>query len=302
MTGNSSIDLGTSHVPRLRRSVLFVPASNSRAIEKARSLPCDAVVFDLEDAVAPSMKAAARATVADVIQAGGFGSRELVIRINGLGTEWGAEDLAFVRNLSADAVLVPKVRTRQDVLAYDAALKAAPARLQLWTMIETALSVFRLEEIASAAHQSRLSCFVMGTNDLAKELHMQLDQQRTPFTPLLTLAVTAARAHGIALLDGVYNKFDDDAGLEAQCRQGVIYGFDGKTLIHPRQIAICNTVFSPSAADIAWAKQVTTAFAQPENKDKGAVNVAGAMVERLHLAQAEQSLAMQAAIEAKAGS
>jgi citrate lyase subunit beta / citryl-CoA lyase len=283
---------------RPRRSVLYVPASNLRAIDKARTLPCDAVVLDLEDAVAPDIKIAARETALNVLREGGFGSREVVVRVNGLDTQWGADDLAALRQSNADAVLVPKIRTRQDLLAYDHALSGAPAALQLWAMIETALSMFRLEEIAAARHESRLTCFVMGTNDLAKELHMQLDHQRVPFTSLLALTVAAARAHGVALLDGVYNAFDDQAGLEAQCRQGLEYGFDGKTLIHPRQIDICNAVFSPSAASLAWALQVKTAFATAENCNKGVINVGGAMVERLHLAQAEQILALDAAIQA----
>jgi citrate lyase subunit beta/citryl-CoA lyase len=214
------------------------------------------------------------------------------------GGQWVADDLAAMSGTNADAVLVPKIRTRQDLLAYDNALKGAHRALQLWTMIETALSLFHLEDIASAARTSRLTCFVMGTNDLAKELHMQLDHQRTPFTSLLALTVAAARAHGVALLDGVYNAFDDSAGFEAQCRQGVEYGFDGKTLIHPKQIDICNAAFSPSAAAISWAQQVKAEFALPENRDKGAVKVAGSMVERLHLAQAEQLLALDAAIKA----
>jgi citrate lyase subunit beta/citryl-CoA lyase len=278
--------------------VLYVPASNARAVEKARSLACDAVVLDLEDAVAPALKQAARSAAATVIQAGGFGHREVIVRVNGLDTPWGVDDLAAMSSTNADAVLVPKIRTRQDLLAYDNALKGAHRALQLWTMIETALSLFHLENIASAAHTSRLTCFVMGTNDLAKELHMQLDHQRTPFTSLLALTVAAARAHGVALLDGVYNAFDDTAGFEAQCRQGVEYGFDGKTLIHPKQIDICNAAFSPSAAAISWAQQVKAEFALPENRDKGAVKVAGSMVERLHLAQAEQSLALDVAIKA----
>ena len=283
---------------RPRRSVLYVPASNARAIEKARSLACDAVVFDLEDAVAQDMKIAARTTVLTTLREGGFDHRELVVRVNGLDTEWGTADLAAMCQSNADAILVPKIRTREDLLAYDQALKAAPATLQLWAMIETALCVFRLEEIAAAAHQSRLACFVMGTNDLAKELHMQLDHRRTPFAALLTLTVAAARAHGVALLDGVYNAFDDQIGFEAQCRQGLEYGFDGKTLIHPKQIELCNAVFSPSPVTVEWAQKVKTAFENPENAAKGAISIDGAMVERLHLAEAERILALDTAIQA----
>jgi citrate lyase subunit beta/citryl-CoA lyase len=298
MTSLIGSDCSYKTTVRPRRSVLYVPASNSRAIEKARTLPCDAVVLDLEDAVAPALKEAARATAFSVVQAGGFGHRELIVRVNGLDTDWGADDLAAMSGSNADAVLVPKIRTSQDLLVYDAALASAHKSLQLWAMIETALSMFNLEQIASTAHRSRLTCFVMGTNDLAKELRMQLDHQRVAFTPLLSLTVAAARAHGVALLDGVYNVFDDVVGFEAQCQQGVVYGFDGKTLIHPRQIDTCNAVFSPCQADIDWAQQVTAEFALPENQDKGVVKVAGSMVERLHLQQAEQLLAMDAAIKA----
>jgi citrate lyase subunit beta / citryl-CoA lyase len=283
---------------RPRRSVLYVPAVNARAIDKARSLTCDAVVLDLEDAVAPAMKASARASALSVIQAGGFGQRELIVRVNGLDTEWGADDLALFSRSNAHAVLVPKIRTREEVLAYNRALNGAAESLQLWAMIETALSMFRLEDIASAAHESRLSCFVLGTNDLAKELHMQLDHERVPLIPFLSLTVAAARAHGVAVLDGVYNAFDDASGFEAQCRQGLAYGFDGKTLIHPRQIEMCNTVFSPSPDDVRRAQQIQAEFALPENLHKGAVSVSGQMVERLHLVQAEQLLALDALIRA----
>jgi citrate lyase subunit beta/citryl-CoA lyase len=176
--------------------------------------------------------------------------------VNGLDTAWGAADLAALGQSSANAILAPKIRTRQDLLAYDQALKTASSALQLWVMIETALCIFRLEEIAAAAHQSRLTCFVMATNDLAKELHMQLDHRRTPLAALLALTVAAARAHGVALLGGMYNAYDDQGGFEAQCRQGLEYGFDGKTLIHPKQIETCNAVFSPSPAMAAWARKV----------------------------------------------
>jgi citrate lyase subunit beta / citryl-CoA lyase len=282
-----------------RRSVLYVPASNVRAIEKARTLACDAVILDLEDAVAPEMKLAAREAALAAVKNGGFGHRELVVRVNGLDTEWGAADLAALSESKANAVLVPKIRTRHDLLAYDHALNGAPAALRLWAMIETALCVFRLEEIASAVHESRLACFVMGTNDLAKELRMQLDCQRAPLLALLGLTVAAARAHGVQLLDGVYNDFEDETGFKAQCRQGVEYGFEGKTLIHPRQIEICNSAFSPSAISVGWAQRVKAAFDKPENAMKGALSVDGAMVERLHLTQAERILAIDAAIQAK---
>jgi citrate lyase subunit beta/citryl-CoA lyase len=281
---------------RPRRSVLYVPASNARAVEKARSLACDALILDLEDAVAPEMKPAARAAAVAAIDAGGFGRREVIVRVNALDTEWGAADLAAVRGCGADGVLVPKIRNEQDILDYQAKLHGAPAPLRLWAMIETARCVLRLDAIAAASAKSRLSCFVLGTNDLAREMRVQLDHRRVPLCPILSLAVAAARAYDLAILDGVYNAFDDDAGFAAQCGQGVEYGFDGKTLIHPRQVAPCNTAFSPTAESVDWARRVAAAFAEPGNANKGAVNLEGAMVERLHLTQAERILAVDAAV------
>jgi len=279
---------------RPRRSALYVPASNARAIEKARQLPCDVVILDLEDAVAPEAKPAARDAAVAAIRAGGFGPREVVLRVNAIDTEWGVADLVAARDSGADAVLVPKIRSANDVLNYDAALGDAPPALRLWAMIETAIGVFRLEEIAAAAAQTRLECLVVGSNDLAKEMRMTLDAQRAPLAAVLGLTVAAARAHGLAVLDGVYNAFDDDAGFAAQCRQGADGGFDGKTLIHPRQVAPCNAAFSPSAAELERAKRIVDAFARPENAGRGALSVDGAMVERLHLAQAERLLAIDA--------
>jgi citrate lyase subunit beta/citryl-CoA lyase len=267
-------------------------------MDKARKLPCDAVVLDLEDAVAPDMKVAARESVLTTLRDGGFGHREMIVRVNALETEWGAADLAAMSQTTASAVLVPKVRDRADVLAYQEALSQAPAPMQLWSMIETAFCIFKLEEIASCARDTRLACFIMGTNDLAKEMRMQMDHRREPITAMLGLTVAAARAYDLNVLDGVYNAFDDTAGFEAQCKQGFEYGFDGKTLIHPRQIDVCNAVFSPSPATIEWAEKVKAAFALTENANKGAINLHGAMVERLHLKQAERVLALDAAIRA----
>ena len=283
---------------RPRRSVLYVPASNARAIEKSRKVACDAVILDLEDSVAPDAKAAARDTALAALRDGGFGHREVIVRVNALDTEWGSADLNAVSQSTADAVLVPKIRTARDVLEYDSALSGAPASMQLWVMIERALTLFRLEDIAGAVRVSRLTCFVMGTNDLAKELRMQIDARRAPLTAMLGLTVAAARAHRLSVLDGVYNAFDDEIGFEAQCRQGLEYGFDGKTLIHPRQIDICNSVFSPDAATVAWASRVKEAFGKTENARKGVLSLDGVMVERLHLAEAERVLALDASIRA----
>ena len=283
---------------RPRRSALYMPASNAKAIEKARSLPCDTVILDLEDAVAPEAKESARAQAVAAIRQGGFGRREMVIRCNGLHTPWGADDLDAAAQAGPDAILVPKVNDAADIAAYDAAIAAAPAATRLWAMIETCRSVFKLEEIAAASRTSRLSTWVMGVNDLAKEMGARQTAGREPFVAALGLSVAAARVYGLNILDGVYNDLDDDTGFEAMCQQGVDFGFDGKTLIHPRQIEICNRMFSPSTAEIAFARAVVAAFALPQNAGQGALRVDGRMAERLHLAQAEQLLAVADAIAA----
>lgn len=283
---------------RPRRSALYMPASNAKAIDKARTLPCDAVILDLEDAVAPEAKETAREQAVAAVRAGGFGRREVIIRVNGLDTPWGKDDLRAAAEAGPDAVLVPKVNGGQDVHDYHAALHAAPAATRLWAMIETGRSLFRLDEIAAASESTRLSCWVMGTNDLAKEMRARQTPGREPFHAALGLAVAAARAWGLAILDGVYNGLEDDAGLEAVCEQGVDFGFDGKTLIHPRQVEICNRVFSPGADEVAWSRAVIAAFALPENAGKGAIRVEGRMAELLHLAQAERLVAVAEAIAA----
>ncbi len=281
---------------RPRRSALYLPASNPKALAKARTLPADVVILDLEDAVAPENKVEARAMAVAAVAEGGFGRRELVIRANGLGTEWGAEDLAAAAAAGPDAVLVPKVSTPAQVRAYDAALAAAPAHTRLWIMIETCASLPVLHDLAACAADTRLAGFVLGTNDLAKEMRARPGPKRTPFLPILTMTVAAARAHGLVVLDGVCNEFRDIDLFSAEARQGLEFGFDGKTLIHPDQIDPCNAVFSPDAAEIAWAETVEAAFALPENQGKGAIKVDGKMVELLHLDQARRVLAVAAAI------
>ncbi len=281
---------------RPRRSALYLPASNLRALEKARTLPCDVVILDLEDAVAPEAKELARAQAVEAVRAGGFGRRELVVRVNGLETPWGADDLRAVAEAAPDAVLVPKVDDGDDIARYQALIAGAPEHMRLWAMIETARSLFRLDEIAAASAESRLSMFVLGTNDLAKEMGATLTTTRWPFVGALGLAVAAARAYGLGILDGVYNGLEDEAGLIEQCRQGVEFGFDGKTLIHPRQIEPCNAAFSPSAEAIGWADTILAAFELPENAGKGAIRVEGRMVERLHLVAARRTLAIRDAI------
>lgn len=283
---------GRSMTPsdRPRRSALYLPASNARAIEKARGLPADIIILDLEDAVAPDAKEEARAAAIAALQAGGFGNREVAIRANGLDTQWGAADLAAIAGSGADAVLVPKISAPADIAACHAALSAAPEGMQLWAMIETCTAVSQLDAIASMAASTRLSLWIMGVNDLAKEMRAKLTPERTPFLPILSLAVCAARAHGIAIMDGVCNEFRDLSLFSAEAEQGLLFGFDGKTLIHPDQVRPCNAIFSPSEAELAQAQAIIAAFALPENVNKGAIKVEGKMTELLHLEQAKRQV------------
>ncbi|MBB3910206.1 HpcH/HpaI aldolase/citrate lyase family protein [Sphingomonas desiccabilis] len=273
---------------RPRRSALFLPASNARAIEKARTLPCDVVILDLEDAVAPEQKQAAREAAVAAARTGGFGARELVLRVNGLDSPWAADDLAAAGSAPFDAVLVPKVNAAADIDAVQAQLQRAP----IWAMIETCRAIPALGAIAAAAERMRLQAFVIGTNDLAKELRCRLSPDRAELLPLLSLALAAGRGWGLTVLDGVHNAIDDDAGFEAVCRQGAAMGFDGKTLIHPRQIAACNVAFSPTDEQVAQARAIVDAFATPDATGKGAIRLGGAMVERLHLEEAHRILAL----------
>jgi len=280
-------------IERRRRSALYVPASHERALEKARTLPCDVVILDLEDAVAPEAKAQARAQAVAALHAGGFGDKELVVRVNGLDSPWGTDDLdaLLAAPVAPAAILVPKVARRADLAPYEARLAARPA-VRLWAMIETAASIFAAEGIAAAAADGALAAFVVGTNDLAKEAGFRFGAERLPLQGALGLIVLAARAHGLVVLDGVFNALDDHDGLAAQCAQGVAFGFDGKTLIHPGQIEACHAAFTPDAAAVAAARRLIAAFAAPENAGKGALRVDGQMVERLHLVQARRTLAM----------
>lgn len=288
-----------SAIARPRRSALYMPASNPRAVEKARALPCDVVILDLEDAVLPDAKAQARADAVAAVKAGGFGGREVVIRVNALSTPWGAEDLAAAAAAGPDGVLVPKIRSPEDIAAYDAALARAPDRTRLWAMIETPQAILGIDAIAGAP--SRLAMLVMGINDLAKETLARQTAERAPFHAAMSLAVMAARAHGLGALDGVHNEIDDLAALEAVCRQGLDFGFDGKTLIHPSHLAICNAAFSPAADEVAWSRAVIAAFAAPENAGKGALRVEGRLAELLHRDIALRLVAIADAIAAAGG-
>jgi citrate lyase subunit beta/citryl-CoA lyase len=282
---------------RPRRSALYMPASNARALEKARSLPCDVVILDLEDAVAPEMKPQARDAAVAAVRAGGFGRREVVIRVNGLSTPWGADDLAAAAEAGPDAVLVPKISGAADVGTYNAALASAPPATRLWAMIETCTAMFELLPIAAASAQTRLAAFTMGINDLAKEMRARQMPDRTTFLPFMSMAVAAARAYGLVILDGVHNEIDDLALLDATCRQAAAMGFDGRSLIHPTHLDICNRAFAPPAEDVAWADAVVKAFADPANDGRGALRVEGRLAERLHISEAERLLALAAAIE-----
>lgn len=279
---------------RPRRSALYMPAGNPRAIEKARGLACDVVILDLEDSVAPDAKPVAREVALAEMSRGGFSRREVVIRVNGLDTPWGEADLAAVASspVLPDAVLAPKVSTPEHVGAYASRL---PEGVDLWIMVETCASLFALDRLASAG--APLAALVLGSNDLVKEMRCRVDADRTPLQPALSLTVAAGRAHGLVVLDGVWNGISDLAGLERQCRQGVDFGFDGKTLIHPDQIAAANQAFSPDPEEVDWARSVAAAFASAENRDKGVLRVEGRMVERLHLDQALRLLEVVAALE-----
>ncbi len=274
---------------RRRRSALYMPASNARAIAKARMLDCDVVILDLEDAVAPDEKTAARDRVVETVREGGFGKRELVVRVNGLDTPWYADDVATMRAIGIAAVLVPKVSSVADLRAVRTSLgEDGPP---IWAMIETCAAILALPALSATAAETRLTALIAGTNDLAKEMRCRLGADRMPLIPALTSTIMAARAAGIVALDGVCNALDDPTRFAAECHQGVTLGFDGKTLIHPSQIDAANAGFGPSEEELAWARQIVAAFEKPENADKGAIRLDGQMVERLHLAEAEATLA-----------
>ncbi len=288
---------------RPRRSALYMPGSNTRALEKAKSLDVDCLILDLEDAVAPDMKAEARSQIVTAVQGGGYGDREVVIRINGLDTAWGEDDLKAAIDAKPDAILIPKVNSPADLerAAHKLALGNAPQNVRLWAMMETPLAMLNAAAIAACGRdpEVRLSCFVMGTNDLAKETRAKLNPGRTVMMPWLMTCVAAARTGGIDILDGVYNNFSDLDGFAAECAQGVEMGMDGKTLIHPKQIEACHAAFSPSEEEVAWARKINEIFALPENASKGAIQVDGKMVERLHADMGLRVIAIADAIASR---
>ena len=285
---------------RPRRSALYMPASNARALEKAKTLGVDAVIFDLEDSVGPEAKAEARRQACAAVSAGGYGTREVVVRVNALGTPWGAEDFAALASSGADALCVPKVQSAHDVTAIRDALDAggAPSGLSIWAMIETPLGILNANEIGMVASSDKypVSVLLLGTNDIAKETRAAQTRDRMPMLASLSHCILVARAHGLDILDGVYNNFRDSEGLEAECLQGRALGMDGKTLIHPGQIETCNTVFSPPDEEVGEARKIIAAFEHEENRGKGVINLDGQMVELLHREMALRTVAIADAI------
>jgi citrate lyase subunit beta / citryl-CoA lyase len=293
-------------VIRPRRSMLYMPGSNARALEKAKTLPVDGVILDLEDAVAPDAKATAREQVATTVKAGGFGYREVLIRTNAVDTPWFSDDLNAAVAARPDAILVPKISTPDQIELIGQRLfdMHADLHIRLWAMIETPAAIFNIRELAAEAtdSESRLVGFVIGTNDLAKETRARLVPGRAPMLSWLANCVLAAHSYGIDVLDGVYNDLSDMDGFAAECAQGRDMGFDGKTLIHPNQIAPCNAVFSPGADETVQARNIIAAFDRPENAGKGVVQLDGRMVERMHADIARRTVAIAEAIEkAQAG-
>ena len=273
---------------RPARSVLYLPASNARAIEKARSLACDVAILDLEDAVAPEAKVEARAAAVAAVRAGGFGPR-LGVRINALDTEWGSDDLDALADANFDLLVVPKV---EDAEALSGLANRLPQGTALWAMIETPRALFSLNDIAASG--GSLEALMLGTNDLATMLRTGPSPDREPLKPWLAQMVATARAHGLLAIDGVFNRFTDTEGFAAECAQGRLYGFDGKSLIHPSQIEGANAAFAPTEAEIVQARAIVAAFNAPDAAGRGAIQIDGQMVERLHLASAEQILKQHA--------
>jgi len=273
-----------------------MPGSNARALEKGRTLAADALILDLEDAVAPDAKETARKQILDALAEGGYGQREILVRTNGLDSEWGHEDIAAMAKSGADAILLPKVESAETIRQVEEILadSGAPANLAIWCMIETPLGVLHAEEIAWGSQ--RLGGFVMGTSDLAKDLHCLHTPGRLPMVTSLSLCVLAARAHGLAILDGVHLDLADDEGFADSCRQGLEFGFDGKTLIHPKTIDKANEIFAPSAEEIAWSEKIIAAHGDATKAGQGVVVVDGKLIENLHVEEARRIVALAAMI------
>jgi citrate lyase subunit beta/citryl-CoA lyase len=271
-----------------------MPGSNERALEKAKTLPADALIFDLEDSVAPDAKPRTREQVCAAVKSGGYGGREIVIRVNALETPWGTDDLIAACEAGPDAILVPKVAHPGDVISVAKILQGmhAPDELRLWAMMETPMAILNARAIAATTvhAENRLCCLVMGTNDLLKESRARALHNRFAVVPWLAMTIVAARAYHLDILDGVYNELRDEMGLREECEHGRTLGMDGKTLIHPRQIGPCNEIFSPTEEEVDWSRRIIAAFGQPENVKKGVIVVESRMVERLHLSMAERTV------------
>jgi citrate lyase subunit beta/citryl-CoA lyase len=283
---------------RPRRSVLYMPGSNARALDKARSLPADGYILDLEDAVAPDSKEIARQQVCDAVKAGGFGQREIIIRVNALSTKWGYDDIAAASKSGANALLLPKVESADAIRHMEAIMRAngAPETMTIWAMMETPRSVLESQRIAEST--PRMECLVMGTSDLAKELDCAHTHERLPFLASLGLCLLAARAAGLSILDGVYLDLNDEAGFEFACRQGQEFGFDGKTLIHPKQVAPCNRVFTPKSTDVDWSRRIIEAHTAAAARGEGVAVVEGKLIENLHVESALRLVTLADAIAA----
>ena len=290
----------TDAMTRPRRSCLYMPGSNRRALEKARTLPADVIIMDLEDAVAPELKAQAREQVVSALTDGGFGQREVMVRINGIHSDWGLLDLDAILAAQPDAIVLPKAETEADIRCVSQRILDAhlPGDMTVWAMIETPMALMNIGQIAAAAKTSRLRGLIVGSNDLIKDLRIASRRDRQTLLPALISVVTAARAYGLEAIDGVYNDIADEVGLRAECEQGRDLGFDGKTVIHPSQLAICNELFRPDADSIDWAYKVRAAFDLPEHQTAGVIKLDGHMVERLHLEQAERLITLHEAIQA----
>lgn len=286
-------------ISKLKRSVLAMPGSNARALEKGKSLPADVLMFELEDGVAEAAKAMAREQVAAAVRGGGYGARQLVVRVNARGSEWYKPDMSAIAAAGPDAIVIPKVNSRDDILkaAADLVAAGAPLKTRLWAMIETPRAIFDIEKIASAADDpaARLEVLVLGPNDIAKSTRARLTPGRPALVPWLAAGVLAARVHDIEIIDGIYNDFNDEAGLRREAEQGRDMGFDGKMLIHPSQIGPVNEIFAPSAEEVDFARRIIAIFDEPENAEKGVVQIDGKMVERLHLDIARRTLALMEA-------
>jgi len=283
---------------RLRRSILYMPGSNARALEKGRGLAADGLILDLEDAVAPDAKERARSQITDALNEGGYGHRELIVRVNAMDTPWGKEDIAAMATSGAHGILLTKVDSAAMVQEAEALMAAsnAPDDMTIWTMMETPLGILHSEEIAFSS--PRMGAFVLGTSDLAKDLHCAHTRERLPLITSLELCMLAARAAGIAVIDGVHLDLADDEGFEYSCRQGQEMGFDGKTLIHPKTIEMANNVYAPSEDDLQWSRTIIAAHGQAEKEGQGVIVVEGKLIENLHVKNAKRLVAMADAIAA----